>query len=83
MLFAYDSYTPWLNKKLIPRNIDVLNFHHYYAWNHICNAFKQNYICWSREEGEIPETTKYFLIENPVKVNDVLEKNKYGAYYRL
>ena len=31
--FALDTYTPWTNPELAPRNIQVWNFHSYYLWD--------------------------------------------------
>jgi len=72
VLFAFDTYTAKVQDELIPRNIDVLNFHCYYLWP-IYSEFEKGIICWSLEEPEIPEETRYFLKEKPVTVKEVAE----------
>ena len=33
ILFGYDVYHPWTDRRLIPSNMQVFNFHSYYLWN--------------------------------------------------
>jgi hypothetical protein len=33
ILIALDTYTPWVNPELAPRNMQVWNFHSYYLWS--------------------------------------------------
>lgn len=73
ILFAYDSWTPYMQEELIPRNIDVLNFHWYYAWP-VYHVFQQDIVKWSLDEPEIPESTRYFLKENITSVADIVKE---------
>ena len=70
VLFAFDTWTPRVNPELIPRNIDVLNFHCYYLWS-VYNAFQKNIIQRTLDEPEIPEDTRYYLKDELVSVADV------------
>ena len=73
VLFAFDCWTPRVNPELIPRNIDVLNFHHYYAWS-LYNVFQKNVIHRSLEESVIPESTRYFLKDEIISVAEVAKE---------
>lgn len=53
ILFAYDSWKPNIQESMIPRNIDVLNFHYYYARS-IYRHFENGCIGWSMEERIVP-----------------------------
>jgi len=73
ILFAFDTYTPSVMKELIPRNIDVFNFHSYYLWP-IYFEFEKGLVCRSLEEfEEIPAETRYFLKDELVSVKEVIE----------
>lgn len=74
VLFAYDCYNPRTNEKLIPRNIDVLNFHFYYAWNIYQENFEKNWCSWSLDESDIPEETQYYLKKDRITVAEVMEE---------
>ena len=73
VLFAYDDYKPEMNPRLIPRNIDVLNFHFYYAWEIYVKVFERGVVCWSLEEPVIPQETRYFLKEDVLPVKTVAD----------
>lgn len=75
ILFAFDTWTPNVMEEIIPRNIDVLNFHFYYAWP-IYFAFQKDLIKPSLEELDIPEDTRYYLKDNIVKVSDIMKEMK-------
>ena len=72
VLYAYDSYTSYMQEELIPRNIDVFNFHSYYAWP-LYKVFERDVIQRSFEEPEFPPETRYYLKEETVKVSDVIK----------
>ncbi len=72
VLYAYDSYSAYMQEELIPRNIDVFNFHSYYAWP-LYKAFEKDVIQCSFEEPEFPPETRYYLKEETVKVSDVIK----------
>lgn len=72
VLFAYDSVSAYVREEMIPRNIDVLNFHCYYLWP-VYEAFEKDLIQFSLEEMEIPDSTRYFLKEQIVTVKEVVE----------
>ncbi len=73
MLFAFDTWTPKVNPEIIPRNIDVLNFHCYYAWP-VYFVFQKDIVCWSLEEADIPEDTRYYLKDTLVSVKDIVKE---------
>ena len=73
ILFAFDTWTPRVNPEIIPRNIDVLDFHHYYAWS-VYDAFQQDIVCRSLEEIVIPEDTRYYLKDELVSVADIVKE---------
>jgi len=60
ILFAYDSAVADMREDLIPRNIDVLNFHNYYLWN-VYQAFEKGTIINASSEPDIPEETAQYL----------------------
>lgn len=72
ILFAYDSFTPEIDPNILPRNIDVLNFHIYYLWS-IYHEFEKGIITCSLEEPEIPEQTRYFLRDKLVTVKEIVD----------
>lgn len=73
ILFAFDTVTPTVNPEIIPRNIDVLNFHYYYFWS-LYDVFERDIVQWSLEEPEIPEDILYYLKEDRVSVADILKE---------
>ena len=72
VLFAVDLCWAGAKSELIPRNIDVFNFHSYYLWD-VYSEFEKDVIQKSLEEPVIPEATKYFLKDTLVSVKDVAE----------
>lgn len=70
ILFAFDTYTPKVQSELIPRNIDVLNFHSYYLWP-IYHEFEKGIVKWSLDEPEIPEETRYYLKDEIIAVKEI------------
>ena len=75
VLFAFDTWTPKVQEEIIPRNIDVLNFHFYYAWP-VYFAFQKDIVQWTLDEPEIPEDTRYYLKDKLVTVADVMKEMK-------
>lgn len=73
VLFAFDCWTPRVNPELVPRNIDVLNFHCYYLWS-VYNVFQKNIIHRSLEESVIPESTRYFLRDEIIPVAEIAKE---------
>lgn len=73
VLFAFDTWTPRVNPKLIPKNIDVLNFHHYYAWS-VYNVFQKNLVQRNLEQPEIPDDVSYFLRDEVLSVADIAKE---------
>ena len=69
---AYDSFTAYPQKELIPRNIDVLNFHLYYLWN-IVKPFENGVVEPELSEPVIPPETARWLTAEPVTVREILE----------
>lgn len=73
ILFAFDCWTPRVNPNLIPRNIDVLNFHCYYLWS-VYNIFQRNIIKRNFEDLVIPEDIRYYLKEELITVTDIMNE---------
>lgn len=73
ILFAFDSFRADIQESLIPRNIDVLNFHCYYSWP-IYQAFEKGLTARSTEKMVIPPETAYYLVENINTPEDVLRE---------
>jgi len=73
VLFAFDTWTAEVNPELIPRNIDILNFHMYYAWS-VYHEFEKDIVQWSLEEPVIDDETRYFLKDDIVSVRDIAEE---------
>lgn len=73
VLFAFDTYKAEVEPELIPRNIDVLNFHCYYLWP-IYHEFERGIVQRSLEEPEIPPETAYFLKDKIITVREVAEE---------
>ena len=75
--YAYDVSKAEIRDDLIPRNIDVLNFHNYYLWN-VYLPFEKDLITESLLEPELPESLTKYLDMN-ITNDDVLDEMK-GAY---
>lgn len=72
---AFDTWTPWVSADMIPRNIDVFNFHWYYAWP-LYGAFQKDIIRPSLDEPEIPAETQFYLRDSVVSVAEILGEMK-------
>ena len=61
--FAYDAAVPDMREDLIPRNINILNYHCYYLWN-VYNAFEHGAIINDMSEPDIcADTAKYLRMK--------------------
>ena len=74
---AYDVSNADIREDLIPRNIDVLNFHNYYLWN-VYKVFEQGQINDVLRDPDIPDSLSCYLDMN-ITNDDVLDEMK-GAY---
>jgi len=72
VLFGYDVASVRIQKNLIPRNADVLNFHHYYYWSLYNTAFERGGVRPVEGEIAIPSETASYLVPNPPKIADVV-----------
>lgn len=72
ILFAFDTCTANVNPEIIPRNIDVLNFHCYYAWS-VYDVFERDLVCYSTEDVDFPDDIRYYLKENVVTATEVIK----------
>jgi len=73
---AYDVHDAFIREDMIPRNIDVLNFHSYYLWN-VYQVFEQGTVTESLNELELPETTTQYL-NMQLTCQDVLDEMQGG-----
>lgn len=72
-LFAFDTSRPTIISDLIPRNIDVLNFHSYFLWP-IYHEFEKGLIKGQLEDlKDIPPETRYFLKDEILSVKEISE----------
>lgn len=76
VLFGYDVSSARIQKNLIPRNADVLNFHHYYYWTLYRTAFEHGAVRPVDGEIELPAHTASFLIKSPPSIADVVAVRK-------
>lgn len=67
---AYDVWSPRTQKSLVPRNADVLNFHHYYYWN-LYHDFEQGAVRRAVEEIPIPDGVRPYLVSSPPSIADI------------
>ena len=74
---AHDVSSPYFRTDLVPRNIDVLNFHSYFLWN-AYQAFEQNCVTDNLDEPNIPPSLSQYL--NMAITNDDIIDAMPGAY---
>ena len=67
---AYDVWTPRTQKGLVPRNADVLSFHHYYYWD-VYRDFEQGAVRKTVEEIPIPDGVRPYLVATPPTIADI------------
>ena len=72
VLVAYDSISFGTKAEIIPRNIDVLNVHNYYAWP-VYEVIERDIVRPDLDEPNIPDDVRYFLKEKLVTVKEILE----------
>jgi hypothetical protein len=72
--FAYDVSQAFIRTDLIPRNIDVLNFHSYYLWN-VYLKFEKNFVNENLNEPELDDEIKQYL-NMAITNDDVLDEMK-------
>jgi len=78
LLFAYDSFTPRMRKELIPRNVDVLNFHHYYVWFPLYGWLDKSVSGEiPKEEDFAPEITHFLRKDRPHCEDIIRERSRY------
>ena len=81
LLFAFDSETPWMNKDLVPRNVDILNYHHYYMWGALYGWLDQSLSgCTNRQQKDMafPPEIAYFLRKDRPTYEDIVrERSRY------
>lgn len=71
---AYDIYSAYTRPDLLPRNIDVLNFHSYYLWN-LYQVFEQGQVTDFLKEPELPESVSKYL-NMQITNDDILDEMK-------
>ena len=77
LLFAYDSYTPWIMKDLVPRNVDILNFHFYYMWAALYGMLDK-VVKPIFHDVEYPPEIAYFLRKDRLHYDDIVrERSRY------
>jgi hypothetical protein len=75
--FALDTYTPWTNPELVPRNIQVWNFHSYYLWD-VYRVFEGDLLA---PDADLNNPRHYapirrFLLKDIVPFQAVLDSRK-------
>ena len=77
ILFAHDSWTAWLRKDLIPRNVDILNFHYYYMWSALYSMLDK-VLSIAQHDVEYPPDVAYFLRKDRPHYEDIVrERTRY------
>ena len=77
LLFAYDSYTPRTLKNLVPRNVDILNFHYYYMWGALYGMFDKM-VKPVKHDLEYPPDIAYYLRKDRLHYEDIVrERTRY------
>jgi len=78
LLFAYDSHTPRMMKELIPRNVDILNFHYYYMWSSLYGWLDKSLSGQFQKDMDFPPETAYFMRKDRLHYEDVVrERTRY------
>ena len=79
ILFAWDSSTPWMRKDLIPRNADVLNYHHYYMWGALYGWLDRSLATGRLKDTEFPPEIACFLRKDrPSREDIVRARSRWG-----
>ena len=70
--FGYDVANVRVQENLVPRNADVLNFHHYYFWP-IYQTLEHRSVRETVVETPIPPETAQYLRQPPLSIAEVVE----------
>lgn len=70
--FGYDASSASIQEELVPRNADVLNFHHYYFWP-IYQTLEHRSVRETVVETPIPPETAQYLRQPPLSIAEVVE----------
>jgi len=73
--FGYDASSADIQEDLVPRNADVLNFHHYYFWP-IYQTLEHKCVKATVVETPIPPETARFLRQPPVSIAEVVDTRR-------
>ena len=82
LLFAYDSHTPSVMKDLIPRNVDILNYHHYYMWCTLYGWLDNSLSARIQNDMEFPAEIAYFLRKDRPHLEDIIQARSRYAKIR-
>jgi len=78
LLFAYDSFTTRMRKELIPRNVDVLNFHDYYMWFPLYGWLDKSISGEIQNDADFaPEITCFMRKDRPHCEDIIRERSRY------
>ena len=77
ILFGYDSFTVSPDMRLVPRNIDVFNFHSYYMWSVYSRAEEASPDCF--DDGV---TLEEVMSARPFRRDEIFERDWYGRILR-
>lgn len=75
--FALDTYTPWTNTELVPRNMQVWNFHSYYLWD-VYNIFEGDLLAPDADlnNPQLYAPIRRFLLKDLVPFQAILDSRK-------
>lgn len=74
--FGYDVANVRVQENLVPRNADVLNFHHYYFWSLYPTAFEHGAVATVEGDLPIPADTASYLVKKPLTAAEVLAERR-------
>jgi hypothetical protein len=77
MRFALDTYTPWTNTELVPRNMQVWNFHSYYLWD-VYKIFEGDLLAPDADlnDPKLYAPIRRFLLKDVVPFQAILDSRK-------
>lgn len=75
--FALDTYTPWTNTELVPRNMQVWNFHSYYLWD-VYSIFEGDLLAPDADlnNPHLYAPIRRFLLKDLVPFQAILDSRK-------
>ena len=77
LLFAFDNASPGFDKNLVPRNVDILNYHQYYLWGTLYSML-DNSLTSEQKDVEFPPEVAYFLRKDRPHYEDIVrERTRY------